>query len=157
MDAEAVLQVIQTNLVSSIWRVSGELSIFQSSVVCHFHKLSKSIHSCQTVPHIAKILVTFDSPYYLKATCPRLENGYKNIPSSNFVPGYDKLNWSISHTHIFQETGVQSQVESYQRRKKWYLLPPCLTLRIIRLGSRVKWSNPEKGVVPSPTPQCSSY
>ena len=34
---------------------------------------------------------------------------------------------------------------------------PCLTLSIIRYGSRVKWSNPGKGVVPSPTPQCSSY
>ena len=42
------------------------------------------------------------------------------------------------------ETGVQSQVESYQRLKKWYLMPPCLTFSIIR----VKWSNPGKGVVP---------
>ena len=25
------------------------------------------------------------------------------------------------------------------------------------LGSRVKWSNPGKGVAPSPTPRCSSY
>ena len=50
---------------------------------------------------------------------------------------------------------VQSQVESYQRLKKWYLMPPCLTLSIIRYGSRVKWSNPGKGVAPSPTPWCS--
>ena len=41
--------------------------------------------------------------------------------------------------------------------KKWYLIPPCLTLSIIRYGSRVKWSNPGKGVAPSPTPWCSSY
>ena len=27
----------------------------------------------------------------------------------------------------------------------------------IRYVSRVKWSNPEKGVAPSPTPQCSNY
>ena len=39
----------------------------------------------------------------------------------------------------------------------WYLLPHCLTLSIIRYGSRVKWSNPGKGVVPSRTPRCSSY
>ena len=51
-----------------------------------------------------------------------------------------------------RETWVQSQVESYQRLKKWYL-----TLSIIRFGSRVKWSNPGKGVAPSPTPGCSSY
>ena len=41
--------------------------------------------------------------------------------------------------------------------KKWYLMPPCLTLSIIRHGSRVKWSNPGKGVAPSPTPWSSSY
>ena len=55
------------------------------------------------------------------------------------------------------ETWVQSQVESYQRLKKWYLIHSCLTLSIIRYGSRVKWSNPGKGVAPSPTPWCSSY
>ena len=51
-----------------------------------------------------------------------------------------------------QETWVQFQVESYQRLKKWYLMRPYLTLSIIRYGSRVKWSNPGKGVAPSPTP-----
>ena len=34
-------------------------------------------------------------------------------------------------------------------------MPPCLTLSIIRYGSRVKWSNPGKGVAPSPTHWCS--
>ena len=34
---------------------------------------------------------------------------------------------------------------------------PCLTLSQLRYISRVKWSNPGKGVVPSPTPRCSSY
>ena len=56
-----------------------------------------------------------------------------------------------------RETRVQSQVGSYQRLKKWYLIPPCLTLSIIRYGSRVKWSNLGKGVAPIPTPQCGSY
>ena len=56
-----------------------------------------------------------------------------------------------------RETWVQSQVESYKRLKKWYLTPPCLTLSIIRYGSRVKWSNPGKEVAPFPTPWCSSY
>ena len=37
------------------------------------------------------------------------------------------------------------------------MIPPCLTLSIIRYGSRVKWSNPGNGVAPSPTPWCSSY
>ena len=58
---------------------------------------------------------------------------------------------------IVRETGVQSQVESYQRVKKWYLMPPCLTLCIIRYGSKVKLSNPRKAEAPSRTPWCSSY
>ena len=57
---------------------------------------------------------------------------------------------------VRRETGVQSQVESYQRLKKWYLMQPCLTLSIIRYGSKVKWSNPGNGVAPSPTPWCGS-
>ena len=37
------------------------------------------------------------------------------------------------------------------------MIPPCLILSIIRYRSRVNWSNPGKGVVPSLTPQCSIY
>ena len=36
-------------------------------------------------------------------------------------------------------------------------LPPCLTLSNIRYVSRVKLSNPGKGVAPSLTLRCSSY
>ena len=43
------------------------------------------------------------------------------------------------------------------KTKKWNLMPPCLTLSVISYGSRVKWSNPKKGVAPFPTPRCSSY
>ena len=41
--------------------------------------------------------------------------------------------------------------------KKWYLIPLCFTLSNIRFVLRTKWSNPGKGVVPFPTPRCSSY
>ena len=41
--------------------------------------------------------------------------------------------------------------------KKRSLIPPCLTLSNIRYVSRVKWSNPGKGVASSPTSWCSSY
>ena len=37
-----------------------------------------------------------------------------------------------------RETWVQSQVESYQRLKKWYLMPPCLTLSIIKVRIKGK-------------------
>ena len=43
------------------------------------------------------------------------------------------------------------------KTQKMYLMLPCLTLSIIRYASRVKWSNPGRGVAPSPTPWCSSY
>ena len=58
---------------------------------------------------------------------------------------------------MVQKTWVQSQVASYQRLKKWYLIPPCLTLSNIRYVSRVKRSNPGKGAALSPTPRCWSY
>ena len=37
--------------------------------------------------------------------------------------------------------------------KKWYLMSPCFTLSSIWYKSRVKWNNPEKGVVLSTTHQ----
>ena len=37
------------------------------------------------------------------------------------------------------------------------MILPCLTLSNISYISRAKWSNPGKGVAPSPTPRCSSY
>ena len=56
-----------------------------------------------------------------------------------------------------RETWVQSQVESYQRLKKWYLMPPCLTLSIIKVRIKGKVEQSREGVAPSPTPWCSSY
>ena len=67
------------------------------------------------------------------------------------------LAWWLECSPMARETWVQSQVESYRRLKKWYLMPPCWTPRIISYGSKIKWSNPEKGLVPSLTPWCSSY
>ena len=58
---------------------------------------------------------------------------------------------------MVRETGFQSQVESYQKLKNWYLMPPCLALSIITLESRVKWSNHGNGLAPLPTPRWSSY
>ena len=45
---------------------------------------------------------------------------------------------TIKCSPMVQETWVQSQVESYQKLRKWYFLPPFLTLSIIRYISRVK-------------------
>ena len=67
------------------------------------------------------------------------------------------LAWWVGCSPKVRETWVQSQVTSYQRLLKWYLIPPCLTLSNIRYVSRVKWSNSGKGVAPSLTSRCSSY
>ena len=53
--------------------------------------------------------------------------------------------------------GFNPRSSHTKNSKKWYLMPPCLTLSIIRYGSRVKCCNPGKVVPPSPTPWCSSY
>ena len=74
---------------------------------------------------------------------------------------YNNNRWLLAYwvecSPMVRETEVQSQVESHQRLKKWYLMPLCLALSIIRFGSKVKWSNPGKGVASSLTPRCSSY
>ena len=55
---------------------------------------------------------------------------------------------------IARESGVQFQVETYQRLKKWYLMLPCLKLSNIRY---VKWRNRGNGVASSSTSRCSSF
>ena len=45
---------------------------------------------------------------------------------------------------MVQENRLQSQVESYQRLKKWYLMSPCLTLSILRYRSRKSGAIQEK-------------
>ena len=73
------------------------------------------------------------------------------------LPTGCSLAWWLECSPMARETWVQSQVKLYQWLLKWYLMIPCLTLSIIRYGSMVKWSNPEKGVALPPTPWCSSY
>ena len=73
------------------------------------------------------------------------------------MSGYPLIYWRRFYFPLGFTYLIQSQVASYQRLLKWYLIPPCLTLSNIRYVSRVKWSNSGKGVVSSSTPQCSSY
>ena len=70
-------------------------------------------------------------------------------------------NWHIGLvSRVFANgPGDQGSIPScvIPKTLKLYLIPPCLTLSNIRYISRVKWSNPGKRVVLSPTPRCSSY
>ena len=111
---------------------------------------------------------------------------YKNIQGDRKVPLYSQeVTFQLFHIYVFHcffmfsimypstkldkkkyldiDLAVRvfangpGDLGSIQRLKKWYLMPPCLALSIIRYGSRVKWSNPGKLIAPSPTPWCSSY
>ena len=53
VDSKTVPHTIGANLVSSTWRVSGELGN------SHLHNLIQSIWSCWIVPHITKLLQNF--------------------------------------------------------------------------------------------------
>ena len=77
-----------------------------------------------------------------------------NCVQTNYIGSL--ASW-VECSPMIRETWVQSSVMSFQRLEKWYLIPPCLTLSNIRYVSRVKWSNPGKGVAPSSTSWCSSY
>ena len=54
---------------------------------------------------------------------------------------------------MVQKIGIQSQVESYQRLKIWYLM---LNTQHYKVRIKVNWSNSGNGLVPSPRPQCSA-
>ena len=56
IDSDSVLPAMETNLASNTWRVSGNLSFTQSSVIHYLHDLDKSIQICTIVSHITKIL-----------------------------------------------------------------------------------------------------
>ena len=64
-----------------------------------------------------------------------------NSINAEFQKNLHLLHKRLECSPMAWEAWVQSQVESYQRIDKWYLMPPCLTLSIIRYGSRVKRSN----------------
>ena len=72
-----------------------------------------------------------------------------------YIYTYQTIGIMLECSPMVWKTGVQSQVESYQRLKKWYLMPPCLTQHY-KVQIKGKWSYPGKGVAPSLTPQCTS-
>ena len=53
--------------------------------------------------------------------------------------------------------GFNLRLSHTKNSRKWYLMPPCLTLSNKRYGSKVKLINLGKGVAPSSTPRCSKY
>ena len=71
------------------------------------------------------------------------------------------IGWNLMEITIKMKTIVLTplmiKIIKLRHRNLDNFMPPYLTLSIIRYGSRVKWGNPARGVVPFPTPRCSSY
>ena len=76
MDSETVLQAIEANLVSSTQRVSGELTILQSSVIGHLND--------QIAFHITKILQNIWLLLVLSSTYVSWQKQTKSIINVNF-------------------------------------------------------------------------
>ena len=136
---------------------SGKKFFFQ---FCFTVDYLKKNNSC-LVYCIFFFFITYNSEVYLRteqalgSVRPNWEYIYCNVLCLLKKAGSLAL-W-VEYLPMVRETWVQSQVASYQRLQKLYLIPPCLTLSNIKYVSRVKWSNPGKGVAPSSTPWCSSY
>ena len=64
-----------------------------------------------------------------------------------------QLTWFVSAAVLFTQVQPAYEISNWRvcqrfvRLKKLYLIAPCLTISIIRYGSRRKWSNLGKGVV----------
>ena len=82
--------------------------------------------------------------------------GHRDIFGHSLYLKRNVIPWWVECSPMARETGVQSNVGSYQRLKNLYLIPLVLTLSIIRYRSRLKWSNTGKGVGPFPTSRCNS-
>ena len=104
----------------------------------------------------SKLVVTFTLNSFF-ISLAESKNLYIFLLSFIFTRWFANAEKSVSRKLPFQyrtigtmvwETGVQSPVESYQRLKKWYLMPPCLTHSIIRYGSRVSEAIQEKESCP---------
>ena len=95
-------------------------------------------------------------------TCWGSSNAY--IFDRNVEPSYVVIPWKIHH--IYSQVGREFAYGPGNRgsiparvipkTQKWYLMPPCLTLSIIRHVSRVKWSSRGKGRAPFATRRCCS-
>ena len=116
--------------------------------------------SSLTHAHIYIYIYMSSTDYFVLSELFRVaRHAGRSKPVLKPVQLYIRLSsWPLSH---HAGIGLAVSVRQWPRRpgfnprsshtkdsKKWYLMPPCLTLSIIRYGSRVKWSNPGKELRP---------
>ena len=62
IDSEALIHAIETNPMSSTWRVSGVLGMLQFSIVRYLHDLDKISGGVEFSLKLQKYCKNFDSP-----------------------------------------------------------------------------------------------
>ena len=99
-------------------------------------KVEQSRERSSTLPY------TWWISYWKGSLRITLDYGWPNFNNKLYI--YKPAHWPCGYSDCRWPgtTRVQSQVGSYQRLKKSYSIPPCLTLGIMRYVSRVKGSNP---------------
>ena len=93
---------------------------------------------------------SFSQRFLWKSIVKTVVKIWKRYTTSTTTINTGRCQWS-------GRSGFNPRSSHPKDSKKWYLMLSCSTLNIIGYVSRVKWSNPGKGVAPSPTPRCSSY
>ena len=99
-------------------RSMGQIDLFK--ITWYLIKWNKNILKIVTWSYnffLLRIIISYLKPYNSVQT-----NDYHWI----------EINPWVECLPMVWKTRVQSQVKSYQRLKKWYLMPPCLTLSIIK-------------------------
>ena len=62
---------------------------------------------------------------------------------------YRTLAERLECSPLARETWIHSQIETYQRLKKWYLMPPCLTQHYkVQIKSKVERSTERSSALP---------
>ena len=129
----------------------GYIIIWRPPTSCERH----NSHSIQPLDSQGRILISSTG-----CTCYL----HRCISHLTAWPGQRSICNTHTHTHAYTYSFVNSPEDRdsipgwiIPKTQKWYLIPPCLTLSIIRYGSRVKWNNPGKGLATSHTLRCCSY
>ena len=107
MNSKAVSHVIMGNLESSTWRVSGEFSISQSSVVCHLHgqgkKHSKELNFLSHYQNIVKLLTFWRSIWKLLVLDKNVWNHITGYTQMIIFDTY--MSYSLIYQHSFFSRG----------------------------------------------------
>ena len=119
--------------------------------------VSMKIHGTYIVLETCEEFVLVRYLYFVWGSHMTLKTGYRKHEDPQVVLKIVKRLGKASIETVKATGSIPSRVILKTRKKKWYLIPPCLILSIKSYRSRVKWNNPRERVVPSPSPRFSCY